>query len=157
MKNGLIILSFLPLLSCNNNAGNKSIENKSLEVATTLSTEKTDTLCFLHTAGLRHQDTTFVRLLLRNEQVTGNIQSIPFEKDARRGKINARKTGNDIKGVWFFEQEGMKDSLEIAFKLEENKLRQKPWTVDPATGREILRDTTSYSLVYDKGDCRLIY
>ncbi|EOR96579.1 hypothetical protein ADIARSV_0210 [Arcticibacter svalbardensis MN12-7] len=79
---------------------------------------------------------------------------MPYEKDSRKGIIKAVKTGNEIKGVWIYSQEGMQDSLDIAFKLQDASLLQKPFSVDISTGRQVLRDSSAYSIQYTRRTCK---
>jgi len=156
MKKYLVIAGLLAFASCDNGQGKENVTHKSLEVATGVSTGKTDTLCFIRTEGIKNQDTGLLHLVISNDRVTGTLNVLPFEKDARRGTLEGRKQGDEISGTWTYEQEGMKESMRVAFRLKGDQLLQKAATFDPASGKEVLPDTASYSVVYSKTDCNPI-
>jgi len=113
-----------------------------------------ETLCFERYSGSRMQDTASIKLVLSGNKVTGSYANIPYEKDARIGTINGTRSGNVMKGVWRFQQEGMTDSILFEFKIEGDKLLQRQTSFDPASGRESLSDTASLSLEYVRLDCQ---
>lgn len=151
----LFILMMLLICACSNDERKKdnSATEKALEIATEVSTNTTDTLCFLHTAGTRQQDTTLVRLIIHNNEVTGEMQNMPYEKDQRSGTIHGKKEGHTINAMWTYMQEGMKDSIKVSFRLEKDQLLQKASAFDPQKGREILPDSSTYQIRFDKVDC----
>ena len=112
-----------------------------------------ETLCFERYSGSRNQDTASVKLVLDGTRVTGSYANLPFEKDARIGTISGTRSGNIIKGMWRFQQEGMTDSIAFEFKIDDDRLLQKPTSFDPTSGREALSDTSGYSLEYKRLDC----
>ena len=113
-----------------------------------------DQLCFQRLEGASNQDTTTVKLIVDSSSVSGELNYIPFEKDSRKGEIKGNREGNIIKAVWSFMQEGFADSLNVEFRLDNGRLLQKEFSVDPQTGRQYLRDTSRYVLEFTKVDCR---
>ncbi len=150
-----LFVPFLCLLgACGDHAENqKETTDKVLEVATEVSTNVADTVCFINTDGLQQQDTTAVRLVINNDKVEGKILWMPHEKDGRFGNLIGSRAGDVINANWVYEQEGMKDSVAVAFKREGNRLWQKRSAFDTKTGREYLPDTAQYSIEYTKVDC----
>lgn len=112
------------------------------------------TMCFQKLAGKANQDTTSLKLIIEGEQVSGDFGHYPKEKDRRVGKITARKDGELIKGVWIYMQEGISDTLQIEFKLVDEKLVQKNYTVDANTGREVFSDASVFNIEFDKVPCK---
>jgi len=147
----------LALASC---AGN---ENKTADTTKAVSTDtaKDITLnapaqnmdyCFLRTEGTSNQDTTAVHLNVNAGKVTGEMQWLPKEKDARKGTLEGAITGNDVKAVWTFMQEGMKDTMAVAFQLSAQQLGQKPFKVTK-DGRQVTDNAAGYTIIYKLDNC----
>ena len=113
-----------------------------------------DTLCFERYSGSRGQDTASISIILKDDRVTGRYANFPYEKDARIGTVSGIRTGNIMKGMWHYQQEGMSDSLGFEWKIEDDKLMQKATSFDPTSGRERLSDTAGFSLEYTRIDCQ---
>ncbi len=111
-------------------------------------------LCFEKLGGTANQDTSSVRLHLAGDKVSGEFSIKLFEKDSRVGTVQAVRENDLIKGLWFYMQEGIKDTLDIEFKLSDDKLVQKNYTVDPKTGREVFSEGSVFNIVFQKVDCR---
>ncbi len=109
--------------------------------------------CFYHTDGKQAQDTTMVNMLINGDAVTGKMSWLPKEKDARKGTITGKLSGNAIKAVWTFTQEGSKDSMNVEFQLRGNALAQKPYSYDAKTGREQTNTNADYSVIYNMKNC----
>ena len=154
MKYLTLFTSILFLFSACNNVNTSNTSSNSEIIPKDSSSSNTLNMCFQHVEGNRNQDTSYIHLILNNSIVTGQYDHIPYEKDSRKGIIKAVKTVNKIKGVWIYSQEGMQDSLDIAFKLQGSRLLQKPFSVDLSTGRQILKDTSDYSIQYIKRSCK---
>lgn len=112
-----------------------------------------ETLCFLKTEGLKQQDTAYVQLVINGDKITGIYANIPYEKDSRIGTLSGTRENDLIKGTWIYMQEGMQDTLDIEFKLENNILTQKNYSVDPKTGMQFLSDTAAFAMKYTNIDC----
>ncbi|MGK6351275.1 hypothetical protein [Parapedobacter sp. DT-150] len=109
--------------------------------------------CFLRTEGTQQQDSSYIQLVMRNKTVSGVYNVIPQEKDARRGTLLGKSDDGVFDLVWTFTQEGTQDTLRVVFALRDGKLLQKPLTVDALTGRQVTRDTSRFSVVYEPIDC----
>lgn len=112
-----------------------------------------DTLCFRKLDGAANQDTTSLQMIIDGKQVSGFFAHYPFQKDRRVGEITATISDDLIKGIWTYMQEGINDTLDVEFKLNGDKLIQKSYTIDPATGREIISDTSVFNIELNKVDC----
>ncbi len=133
--------------ACNNNTvRNSPADSVSSEPAV-------QTLCFQRLAGTGNQDTSSIRLVIDGNEVTGDFQDIPYEKDSRKGTITAFKLGDVIKGVWLYMQEGMQDTLSVEFRLSGNTLLQKNYSVNPETGRQYLSDESRFVIEYKQAGC----
>lgn len=155
MNKYLIICSLL-FLSCRDNAKitQEATENV-IEIATKISTNTTDTLCFLQTQGIKHQDTSIIKLVITNNDVVGKMLYMPHEKDGRFGNIKGNKNGDILDLVWTYMQEGMKDSIPVILKMNGSSLLQKSSSYDLNSGREFIADTAEFRKEYSKMDCIL--
>lgn len=115
--------------------------------------EVAQSMCFQKLSGNSKQDTATLHLNIIGENVTGDFENRPFQKDARKGAIAATYRNDLIKGIWVYMQEGVADTLPVEFKLTDNKLIQKNYTVDPKTGREVFSDASVFNIEFQKVDC----
>ena len=109
--------------------------------------------CFYHTDGTAAQDTTMVNVTINGDKVTGKMNWIPKEKDARKGKLDGKLTGNAIKALWTYGQEGTKDTMTVEFQLRGNGLAQKPYKYDAKTGAEQTNAAADYNVIYTMKNC----
>ena len=132
----------------NQQSGNRSVvQQKSIN-------PDIDTLCFERYSSLKKQDTASIMLIIEGNRASGRFSNFPYQKDARIGTISGSRAGNLIRGTWHYQQEGMQDSIQFEFKLQEDQLLQKATAFDQETGREVFSDTAAFRLVFDEVDCR---
>lgn len=150
-----VIIAATALASC---AGNTYNKNNTGTAATTDTTAAVTTplpdgqYCFVRTEGTAHQDTATVQLNITGTQVTGQMVWLPKEKDKRKGSLTGTLDGDDINAVWRFMQEGMKDSIKLAFKLLPQKLAQKPLKA-AANGGQQTDEAAGYTVEYAAVNC----
>ena len=155
MKTYITLLSLAIAVSgCTQKGTIKLTGDSTREVDDSFIETPADTLCFERYSGSRGQDTSSISIVLEDNRVTGKYATFPYEKDARIGTITGIRTGNIMKGMWHYQQEGMRDSLGFEWKIEDDKLMQKQTGFDPASGRERLSDTAQFSLEYQRIDCQ---
>ena len=130
-----------------------SCQNHSHQNGQATEVESEQKYCFLRTEGAQHSDSSYVQLTFQKETVSGIYNVIPAEKDARRGTVLGKLRDDVLDLVWTFTQEGMQDTMRVVFALRDGKLLQKPLSVDTATGRQVTRDTSSFSSVYEPVAC----
>jgi hypothetical protein len=140
----LLLAGSTTLLSC----GNQS--QTSPPVGETTQQPVSKDYCFRQLTG---KDTFRVSLHIDGDKVTGNMDNIPDQKDARHGNITGMIAGDEIKAVWYFRQEGMDDSMLVAFKLTEEALKQRPSVVNESSGKEEPNMTADYTISIPKVDC----
>lgn len=164
MENKQVLLLFIIAVftlgsSCTHNQTPQQSDKSDSSAYTNTNTgdaAQSDTIqmCFLKTTGTSHQDSAYVYLHIYQHTVNGTYEDIPYEKDARKGRVEGSKTADILDLRWTFMQEGMEDTLRVVFKLKDQQLLQKPLSADPATGRQITRDSSAFSIVYDKIPCQ---
>lgn len=108
----------------------------------------TTAICFERAEGKNNTDSTYVQLIIKGNTVTGEMNWLPFEKDARKGLLTGTKKSNIIQANWTFKQEGATDTMKVSFKLEGNTLAQKPFKTDPKTGRQYTDESADYTIKY---------
>ncbi len=110
-------------------------------------------LCFMQLSGATKQDTLYVHLDINHENVTGEMNHIIHEKDARRGMLQGKIAGDGIIATWRFMQEGMHDTIQLQLRVEPGQLTQKPLIFDHKTGRQHTDTSAGYSVVIPQVDC----
>lgn len=154
MKKLLAILTLgLFAASCGNTENNEQTTANVPTEPVEISAPGNDTMCFVHTEGIDNIDSTFVKLVVNGKQVDGTMLWFPAEKDRRMGHIRGTYTNGTINAGWVYEQEGMKQNLDVSFKLENGQLSEKPHVVNPKLGIEELPDTGAYTIQYTPIDC----
>jgi len=152
-----VVICAMALASC---AGNNQKADSVKTDSTTMDTSTKPNIpaqdmeyCFIRTDGTAAQDTTAVHLNIKQGKVTGEMKWIPKEKDSRKGTLEGTISGDTIKAVWSFMQEGMKDTLGVEFKLSAQQLAQKPSLFNKDTGREQLINNAGYTIIYKLDNC----
>ena len=110
-------------------------------------------VCFIKTGGANNFDTTKVHLRVEGERVTGTMKEMIFEKDARIGTLEGAMIGDAIDVVWNYMQEGKNDTMALDFQYSLDTLRQRPYTIDIATGRQITDINSAYSVKLIRVEC----
>lgn len=121
---------------------------KSNSTKTTNNTPTTTAMCFERSEGKNNVDSTYVQLVVKGNTVSGEMNWLPFQKDARKGLLVGTQKGDIIQAVWTFKQEGTTDTMKVNFKLDGNQLMQKPFKVDTKTGRQVTDETAGYTIKY---------
>lgn len=143
-------LAFFLLIACNRSQVSNQTSEAILEDSILKPESKNEILCFQR---VYNRDTSTIRLVINDNQVEGEFLHVPFEKDARKGTILGEKQDKFIKGMWSYMQEGKMDSLEIEFKLDNDDLLQKDYSIDASTGKQVLKDTSRFSILFTRIDC----
>jgi len=146
-----LIVTLLFFCACSNDAPQKPQDVVLQEGEASFT--KNDTLCFIYTEGKKQQDTQAVKLLISGNDVEGKMIYMPEEKDWRFGTLKGKKTNDILSLKWTFVQEGIKDSADVIFKLDGDKLLQKSVSYDVQTGREMIADTASFTKAFEKINC----
>ncbi|MBC8052824.1 MAG: hypothetical protein H7Y13_07145 [Sphingobacteriaceae bacterium] len=138
-------------MGCNN--GPKKKPNDKIKDAGLITQELTS-LCFRRVDGLLGQDTSSIHLVFYVDKVSGDFNHIPHEKDSRKGTIAGTLKGKQVNALWTFMQEGTTDTLSVEFLLTDRGLLQKTFGIDKQTGRQKLTDTSTFTIAYQKIDCK---
>lgn len=111
--------------------------------------------CYEYRLG---QDVTTVDLVINGNNITGEMNWLPFEKDGGRGTLQGTRNGKEISAVWTYIIEGSNQTEEVLFKMEGDQLLRKIGElVDPNyDGNLKLKDpaTATYSDTYTKVACQ---
>ncbi|MCD6064153.1 MAG: hypothetical protein K0R82_2064 [Flavipsychrobacter sp.] len=159
MKRFAFVIISASLPSCGdvvNEAEQKSDSaavSEALEAAGEVNTHEIDSLCYLLAGGTTKQDTKSLKLVMQGDEVTGVLMYLPHQKDARFGRIRGSRDGDIMFGTWYYEQEGMKDSVGVSFKRDGSDILQQPSSFNEKTGKEYLNTSAPYSIRYSRTDC----
>src|SRR5688572_15705460 len=86
--------------ACNSNPNTKTADSIAADSAANDTTAQAAAapgqICFLRTEGTQKQDSTKIHLVINGDKVTGDMQWLPKEKDARKGTLEGTQDGNVI-------------------------------------------------------------
>ncbi|WP_157278962.1 hypothetical protein [Olivibacter sitiensis] len=133
------------------NWSDSTFVNDNIEVKDTK--ESKSDFCFMDISGNQKKDTTRVHISLLGSKVMGNMEHLPFEKDKKVGTLEGKKTGDTLYLKWYYEQEGIKDSVNTVFLIQNNQLRQKPFSYDRETGKAYTAKEAKFLLSYKSVPC----
>ena len=146
----LLFAATLTIVSCS------SDNKKDADITDTTALNKkapiVHALCFLRTEGSNNADSTSIELVIKGNKVTGLMNWMPYQKDSRKGTLAGTLSNNVIRATWTFMQEGMKDTLNLQFKLDSAQLLQKPLKLNTQTGRQQTDSLANFTLVYHTSD-----
>ena len=159
MKLYLGIAGFLvTMISCQQNgskAHNDDNMNETDSASTSTHTLDDGHYCYILTEGNNNQDTTKVHFVINTNEVTGEMNWLPYEKDSRKGTLQGNINGEHVDVKWAYMQEGMNDTLHLQFRLTSGmELYQKPLKVNSNNQREETDESADYSVKYAAIDCK---
>jgi hypothetical protein len=93
-------------------------------------------LFFRLVSGAQGKDTLAISLFVQDNEVTGKMERIIYEKDRRSGTIHGQLKSGVIHAIWTFMQEGVLDSNKLEFRIIENGLLQKEEYANGPGGRD---------------------
>jgi uncharacterized protein YcfL len=151
--NSLIIITVfaIALAACTSHEGKDDTTGDTVVNKDTLATPtevEATSMCFLRTDGKNNQDTTSIELVIKDNNVTGQMYWHPFEKDSRKGTLNGALKGDTVHAVWTFMQEGMQDTLGLQFLINGDNLMQKPLKLNTKTGRQQTDNAARFTLLH---------
>jgi hypothetical protein len=139
----ILALGFSAITACNSGPAKGRPDTERNEISNDKVTEDTakvgeirQKMCFQAVSGSQRKDTLAVTLNVDGSKVTGDMRNIIFEKDSRKGTLQGELKNRSINAVWTFMQEGMTDTLNLEFQLDEGYLMQRPLKFNTKTGRE---------------------
>ncbi|MBP6623633.1 MAG: hypothetical protein KA198_00585 [Chitinophagaceae bacterium] len=123
---------------------------------TTTTKETIEESCFLMA---KNRDTTTVNLKIENNQVSGSMEWLPYEKDGAHGTLAGTKNPNgEMNLIYTYTIEGSNQTSEEIMKIENNQLLvKKGELIDPNNdGHTKFKDaaTAVYADTLQKVDCK---
>jgi hypothetical protein len=160
MKTSILTLSILiTLLSCKSKTAESSNVSTSstdtVAVAINKQEEIEAPMCFLFA---ENKDSTMVRLYFDGENVTGNMDWLPNEKDGAYGTLQGKIKNGKIIADYSYTIEGSEQVEEKIFVLNGEILEEKSGELEDKNGKLVIKDpskvTTQTTL--KKVDCSVI-
>lgn len=114
---------------------------------------KADTLCFEYI--FNKKDITTVQLVVKGDNITGDMHWHPYEKDGAHGTLKGVKKGDVITADYAYMIEGSNQMEEVIFKLEGDKLSKLVGELTEKGEKLVIKDPSKakYTEVYPKADC----
>ena len=111
--------------------------------------------CYRYTLG---KDVTAVQITMDGDKVTGYMDWTPDQKDGGRGFLVGTKTGNMIVADWTYMIEGSKNTEQIAFKIDGDKLVRAQGTLVDKGNKLVIKDMAKAKYIdsYGKVDCAMV-
>jgi hypothetical protein len=154
-KNILSLLCIAFLGACNNDpkapATTTVAETPSAPTVPTPTTVA-KTTCY----ALRFKkDLSALQLTINGDNVSGLYAIEPYQKDGARGSIQAKKTGDQITGIFLYMIEGNVQSDEVMFKMSGDNLLKATGELVHKEGVSMFKDKTKvkWEQTYVASDC----
>lgn len=114
-----------------------------------------ETTCYRYTIG---KDVTSVQITMDGDKVMGYMDWTPDQKDGGRGFLVGTKTGNLIVADWTFMIEGSKNTEQVAFKIDGDKLVRAEGELVEKGKKLVIKDMAKAKYIdkYDKVDCAMV-
>jgi hypothetical protein len=111
--------------------------------------------CYMYSLG---KDVTCVQLTMDGDKVTGYMDWTPDQKDGGRGFLVGTKTGNMIVADWTYMIEGSKNTEQIAFKIDGDKLIRAQGELTEKGKKLVIKDMAKAKYIdkYAKVECALV-
>lgn len=157
MKNYITLLTLstvLLLIACKQKPASNASETENANMPT-MSEVSDGSYCYLKTEG---RDTTSIQLNINENDVTGEMNWRPYEKDGGYGTLQGTRTGDEIKAIWSYMIEGSNQTEEVYFKMHGDHLMRKVGELEDPNFDGNLKlkdpDAATYSEMYMKVDCK---
>ncbi len=137
----------ISLAACSSGDQGEGGNGDTVAVATPAEVESRS-LCYIRTEGAGNRDTTSIELVIKENDVTGQMYWHPFEKDSRKGTLSGTLKDDTVHAVWSFMQEGKQDTLGLQFLMKGDSLLQKPLAGNAKTGRQQTNDNAGFTVSY---------
>lgn len=141
----LVLIIFVALSACQSKkADTEMADTTSVMSADTVATatkpSTDETLCFELKEG---KDITTVKLIMKGDEITGEMNWTPWEKDGAVGTLKGKKVGDEIVADYDYVIEGSNQSEEKIFKIDGDKLLIKEGElIEGKDGKLIMKDPT---------------
>jgi nucleoid-associated protein YgaU len=111
-----------------------------------------ETTCYAFTFK---KDVTAVQITTEGDKVTGYMNWSPDQKDGGHGFLVGTKTGNMIVADWTYMIEGSKNTEQIAFKIDGDKLVRAQGELIEKGHKLVIKDMAKAKYIdsYPKVDC----
>lgn len=157
MKN-ILTLFTLGILLCATACQNqpKSVDKTNTETTTApASKDLVDgTYCYEYRVG---KDVTTIKIVVNGNDIIGDMNYLPHEKDSGRGTLKGTRNSNEISAVWTYVIEGSNQTEEVMFKIEGEQLMRKTGELvdEKMDGNLKMKDANSaqYTETYVKVAC----
>ena len=114
----MTILAFILAVGCKQKE-TKTETDKATVVEETA--ETSEEFCFKneypYKDGSDMADVMELNFTVNGNDVTGEYNWLPAEKDQRKGSFTGKKSGNNVSGKYVFMQEGIEDTVDISIQL----------------------------------------
>ena len=120
MKKYFLIAACATLLAaCNGNSSTKQAADSTITAETAVAAAAESRTCYV---SYKNQDSTYLDLHIKGDQVSGALSIIPREKDRNTGTVSGLVKGDTILLDYTFQSEGMQSIRQVAYLQKDGKL-----------------------------------
>lgn len=133
MKKYFLIAACATLLAaCNGNSSTKQAADSTITAETAVAAAAESRTCYVR---YENQDSTYLDLHIKGDQVSGLLNIIPREKDRNTGTVSGLVKGDTILLDYTFQSEGMQSVRQVAYLQKDGKLIEGFAEVQEQDGR----------------------
>lgn len=153
----LFILALTSCTSENKNRTGDSTEVIAVDTTFTATTPKESSSdCYIYT---KNRDTASLKLNIKGEELTGELNYNLFEKDRNTGKIAGEMKGDTIIAEYIFDSEGMRSVREVVFvRKDDGNIYEGTGEVIEKNGKMVFKNRSalkfSPTMVFTKTNCQ---
>lgn len=161
MKNtALFLIAGVAILTACNSEKTSNVTEDTIKSATT---DTTTVVAEPAVAGncyayIKNNDTAYLKLDIRGEELTGDLTYKLFEKDSNKGTIAGEIKGDTIIAEYTFDSEGMRSVREVVFLKKDDKYYEGFGPVEEESGKMMFKDRKllkfDNSIVFSPSACQ---
>jgi hypothetical protein len=156
MKKYLFIAACATICAaCNAGSGNQEAADSTITAETAVAAAAESRTCYVSS---KNQDSTYLDLHIKGDQVSGALNIIPGEKDRNTGTVSGLVKGDTILLDYTFQSEGMQSVRQIAYLQKDGKLIEGFAEVQVQNGKASFKSLGDLkfdgSVVLEQSECK---
>jgi hypothetical protein len=109
--------------------------------------------CFRKISGIQNRDTLEMSFRITGKSIQGELRQAIFEKDQRIGPISGEWNGRLFRVAWFYQQEGIRDTLPVQFLITPAGVLMAPLGEGEKTGGQAANIDTGNWITIQQVSC----
>ena len=156
MKKYFLVAAFATLLAaCSSNSETRQVADSAITAETAVVAAAESRTCYV---SYKNQDSTYLDLHIKGDQVSGALNIIPHEKDRNVGTVSGVLEGDTILLDYTFQSEGMQSVRQVAYLQKNGKLIEGFAEVQEQNGKTVFKSLGELkfdgSVVLEQSTCK---